>query len=135
MPANRPTSVELLNAVRGFLKIEVLPLLEGSEKYHLQVALNAVSIIEREISMAARLDEEERGRLGSLVGVSGTVSELNQLLCSQIRTRGHTYRDPRLMDHLLRTTLGKMSIDNPKYATYVRELATAGADEANLTPT
>jgi hypothetical protein len=133
MPANRPTGVELLNAVQGFLKTEVLPLLKGSEKYHLQVALNAVAIIGRELATGARLDEEEQQRLGSLVGVSGTREDLNRLLCLQIRERRQTYRDPQLMDHLLRTTMGKMSIDNPKYATYVRELAAADSDEPHLT--
>jgi hypothetical protein len=123
MPANRPTSAELLNAVLGFLKAEVLPLVSGSEKYHVHVALNALAILGRELTTGVRLDQEEQQRLTVLVGVSGTCENLNRLLCTRIRARQLTYRDPQLMDHLMRTTMAKMSIDNPKYATYARALA------------
>jgi hypothetical protein len=120
MPSNRPTAVELLQAVGGFLKTEVLPLLNGNQKYHLQVALNALSILGREFTSAAQFDEAERARLSSLLKVSGTREELNRMLCLRIRDRELTYRDPALIAHLKHTAMAKMSIDNPKYATYLR---------------
>jgi hypothetical protein len=134
MPANRPTSVELLNAVQGFLKAEVLPLLNGSEKYHLQVALNALAILGRELTTGVRVDQEEQERLRDLVGASGTCEDLNRELCARIRAGQLTYRDPQLMDHLMRTAMAKMSIDNPKYATYARALeALSGTGVSNAT--
>ena len=120
MPSNRPTSAELLEAVGGFLKTEVLPLLSGSHKYHLQVALNAVAILGREMASAAQFDQAERERLCALLGVAGPLEELNRTLCLKIRDRELSYRNPLLLDHLMQTAMAKMAIDNPKYATYAR---------------
>jgi hypothetical protein len=122
MPSNRPTGAELLQAVGGFLKAEVLPLLNGNEKYHLQIAINAVAILGREFASAAQFDAAEKDRLGMLLGVTGTREELNRLLCLRIRERKLTYQDPPLRAHLMQTAMAKMSIDNPKYATYTRAL-------------
>ncbi len=130
MPTNRPTNVELLDAVRDFLKAEVLPRLDGTGKYHLQVAVNALSILGRELSSGVQFDAAEQERLGALLGATGAREELNRLLCTRIRERQFTYRDPTLLDHLMRTAMAKMSIDNPKYATYVSTLAKSGADES-----
>ena len=120
MASNRPTSAELLEAVGGFLKAEVLPLLSGNHKYHLQVALNALAILGREMGSAAQFDQAERARLSALLKVEGTLEELNRVLCLKIRDRQLTYRDPQLLDHLMHTAMAKMAIDNPKYATYTR---------------
>jgi hypothetical protein len=122
MPTHRPSSAELLNAVQGFLKEEAQPQLSGSVKYHLQVAINALMILGREWESGARLDAEEHERLKVLMRLSGSREELNALLCARIRERAITYGDPQLMDHLLQSSMAKMSIDNPKYATYLREL-------------
>lgn len=121
MPTNRPTSSELIQAVQSFLKTEVMPALGGSTKYHLQVALTALSIVGRELTGADQLDAAEHARLRELLGMQGSREELNGMLCASIRARGFTYRDAALFDHLLKTTMGKMSIDNPKYATYSKE--------------
>jgi hypothetical protein len=129
MPTNRPTNVELLNAVRDFLKAEVLPRLGGTEKYHLQVAVNALSILGRELTSGVQFDAAEQERLAALLGTAGTREVLNRLLCTRIRERQFPYCDPKLIDHLMRTAMAKMSIDNPKYATYVSTLAQSSADE------
>jgi len=127
MPTNRPTSSELLHAVQGFLKGEVLPQLSDNVKYHLQVAIHALSILGRELQSGARFDAEEHARLNTLMQMSGSREQLNRLLCERIRERAITYGDSPLMDHLLQSTMAKMSIDNPKYATYVRELERLGS--------
>jgi hypothetical protein len=119
MPSNRPTSAELLEAVQTFLKAEVLPALSGSSKYHVQVALSALGIVGREMAGADRLDAAERARLADLLHTEGSREELDRLLCARIRERQLTYRDAALVEHLRLTTMGKMSIDNPKYATYL----------------
>lgn len=123
MPSNSPTSAELLHAVQKFLKMEVLPALSGSSKYHVQVALTALGIVGREMADADRLDAAERHRLGELLRTQGSLEELNRLLCAGIRERRLSYRDAALIEHLKLTTMGKMSIDNPKYATYLQEIS------------
>jgi len=121
MPANRPTSAELLEAVQEFLSKEIAPQVSGSASYHLKVATNALAILEREAIQGPALDEAERAGLRGLLGRDGARDELNAALCAEIRERRKTYTDSALVSHLMKTTLGKMAIDNPKYATYVRE--------------
>jgi hypothetical protein len=123
MPSNRPTANELLEALGAYLKAEVLANLSGNAKYHMQVALNAVAILGREMISAAQLDDAERARLSALLKISGTREELNRLLCQRIRDRQLSYRDSKLIDHLMQTAMAKLAIDNPKYATYTRALA------------
>jgi hypothetical protein len=130
VPINSPTAAELTQAVQEFLKADVLPLLGAGEardssrhKYHLLVTLNALTIIARELTLGPALDEAERQRLTALVGPEGALPEANRRLCARIRAREMSYRDPALLEHLLKTTMGKMAIDNPRYATYLAALA------------
>src|SRR5262249_17335155 len=68
---DRPTALELLAAVRGFLERDVVPVLDGPRRFHALVAANVLAIVARE------LDGEEDGltaewrRLASLVGEAG----------------------------------------------------------------
>jgi hypothetical protein len=50
---DRPTAQELLDAARGALGENVLPLLEGRAAFELRVALRALGIVERELRHAA----------------------------------------------------------------------------------
>jgi Domain of unknown function (DUF6285) len=129
VPINSPNAAQLLTAVQEFLKDELLPELTSAQRYPLQVALNGIAIVTRELELGPTLDTAERERLRPLVGDAPALTQLNRLLCERIRARELTYRDGALVDHLLRTTLGKLSIDNPNYATYQQELARpAGQD-------
>jgi hypothetical protein len=138
VPINCPTAAELTDAVREFLKADVLPLLGGGDaagdaarhRYHLLVTLNALSIVARELSLGPALDAAERERLTALVGPGGTLADANRRLCARIRAREMSHRDPALLDHLLKTTMGKMSIDNPRYATYLAALAARPEEHA-----
>ncbi len=47
---------------------------------------------------------------------------LERELCERIRDRSLTASSPGLMDHLMASTLAKMSIDQPNYASYLRAL-------------
>jgi hypothetical protein len=46
---DRPTSIELLDAARGALGDDVLPLLEGRAAFQLRVTLRALGIVGREL--------------------------------------------------------------------------------------
>ena len=45
---DRPTAVELLEAVRHFLESDVVPALEGPKKFHARVAANLMNVLSRE---------------------------------------------------------------------------------------
>ena len=71
-------------------------------------------------------DEAERQRLVQLLGRDGSLEELNRLLCSRIRAGDFGLSNRKLMDHLWATTLDKVAVDQPNYASYQRSLAERG---------
>ena len=122
MPSNRPTRDELLEAVAEFLEKRVMPKLDKHTAFHTRVAINVLNIVRRELEHGSRLDAEELERLKSLLGREGTLEELNAELCRKIQSGDLDRRSKDLMEHLLRTTLGKVSIDQPSYSAYKRAL-------------
>lgn len=115
---NRPTAAELIGAVATFVEQDVMPNLEGGLNFRCRVATNALRIIERELELAPDLDEAELKRLIELLGADGPLTDLNLELSERIRSGTISIDDPGLLDHLKRTTLGKASIDNPRYSGY-----------------
>ena len=61
--------------------------------------------------------DAERTRLVALTGDGNTadVHALNATLCALIADGKIATDDPALRDHLLRSVLARMAIDNPKY--------------------
>jgi hypothetical protein len=57
-----------------------------------------------------------------LLGHQGDAPALERELCERIRSGSLTTDSPGLIDHLMACTLAKMSIDQPSYASYRREL-------------
>jgi hypothetical protein len=71
-------------------------------------------------------DEEERRRLAHLLGRDGSLEDLNKLLCSRIASGELGLANAELVDHLWATTLDKVAVDQPTYASYQRALAERG---------
>ncbi len=119
MPTVRPTCRELVEAVREFLERDLLPEVDGPLSFQIRVSINVVKIIERELTFGDAADEAERERLHGLLGRDGTREELNRALCQQLRCEAQDVEDPRLIEHLRKTTMAKLSIDNPSYSSYL----------------
>lgn len=125
MPTNLPSAAQLLDAVADHLSEDVLDKLSGHDAFNLRVAINALRILQRETTLGPALDEAERRRLAALLHRDGDRDALVADLCGRVRVDRLDHRDPALLDHLMQTALGKLSIDNPKYATYLRALSGA----------
>ena len=110
-----PETTELLEAVRGFLN-EARERLDGRHAFHALVAANVVDIVRRELSLGADAEAGEAARLASLLGRDGSRDELLRALCAAIRTGDIAFDDPVLIDHLERTTLDRLAIDQPGYS-------------------
>jgi 3-methyladenine DNA glycosylase AlkD len=123
MSENRPTAKDLVEAVREFLETRVMPVMQGQTAFHARVAANVLAIVERELELGPVLDADEHERLRRLLEKEGTQAELNRELCLRIREGMMEYEDPALVEHLRRTTMGRLSIDNPRYAAYQRALS------------
>jgi hypothetical protein len=111
----RPTAAELVVAVADFLDDEIRPALEGRLAFHARVAVNALRIVERELTSGAEVAAAERARLRALTGGDGDLHELNALLSERIRAGELSIEDSALRDHLIRSVLARIAIDNPGY--------------------
>ena len=120
---DQPSAAELLRAVNDFLQERVLPQLEGHAAFHGRVAANVLAIVQRELETAPEANAAELARLGRLLGEEGSLEDLNRALCRRIRSGELGMDTPGLVDHLWETTLTKVAIDQPKYATYQRVIS------------
>src|SRR5438874_12780467 len=82
---DRPTAVELLEAVREFLEQDVMPAVEGRVRFHTRVAVNALGMLERELRLGPELAAAERARLGALLGHDADRDALTEELAGGIR--------------------------------------------------
>jgi hypothetical protein len=96
--------------------------LQGHAAFHARVAANALDIVKRELEVAPAANTEETSRLQSLLGMEGLLEDLNRELCRRIEAGEVGLDTPGLKDHLWRTTLTKLSIDQPNYSGYRRAL-------------
>jgi hypothetical protein len=115
-----PHPAQLVAGVADFLKREILPLTEGARSFHL--ALSALDLVRRQLSLGAESDTAEAQRLEMLLGRQGSLEDLNRALCDLIASGGFTLATPGLKDHLWATTMTKLAVDQPSYASYRREL-------------
>lgn len=113
---DQPSIRELVEAVREFLENRAMPELKGHTAFHARVAANALAIVVRELEQGATVMQEERMRLSVLLGHDGTLENLNRELCRRIRSGEFTLSTPGLPEHLERTTLDKLAIDQPGYS-------------------
>ena len=121
---DRPTAGEFAEAIREFLEKEILPELEDSRvQFRTRVAMNALSILEREVEQEESLLQAEHERLtrllgedhatpGSLEELRGQVLELNRDLAGRIRS-GEV--PDSTLELLRETTADKLRVASPKY--------------------
>ncbi|MBV9533071.1 MAG: hypothetical protein JO283_18890, partial [Bradyrhizobium sp.] len=57
-----------------------------------------------------------------LLGMAGPLFELNRALAEKIANGEVDLQTPRLAEHLWQTTMDKLAVDQPNYASYRREL-------------
>ena len=115
---DRPAASDLLAAVQRFLSETAMPQLSGQAAFHARVASNVLDILAREMALAPAFQKAELARLESLLGESGDLLDLNRKLCDKIGAGEMDLSTPGLKDHLIRTTMGKLAIDQPRYQGY-----------------
>lgn len=119
----QPTPAEILATVATFLRDTAVPQLSGHASFTARVAANAVDLVRRELELRDTSNREEQARLEALLGHAGTLDELNAELAAAIRSDRMATDRADLLDHLWRTTLDKLAIDQPSYASYRAALA------------
>ena len=119
---DEPTPSELIRAVADFLRNDITPQIGGHSAFKLRVAINALDLVTRQLTLESGSDAAEAERLSQLLGRQGSLGELNRLLAGKIASGEADLQTPGLAGHLWQTTLDKLAVDQPNYAAYRREL-------------
>jgi hypothetical protein len=119
---DEPTPTELIRAVADFLRNDVTPQIGGHSAFKMRVAINALDLVTRQLTLESSSDAAEAERLSELLGRQGSLGELNRALAGKIANGEADLQTPRLADHLWQTTMDKLAVDQPNYAAYRREL-------------
>jgi Domain of unknown function (DUF6285) len=130
---DEPTPVEILAAVADFLRQSALPQMQEDTVFHMRVSINALELVRRQLELAPQSDAAEQARLRVLLGRDGPLQELNRDLAGRIARGEMTVETPGLLDHLWASTMEKLAVDQPNYASYRRALARRSTDPAKHT--
>jgi len=123
---DEPTLEELIRAVADFLRHDIAPGISGHNSFKLRVSINALDLVMRQLALAQGSDAAEAARLTRLLGEEGTLGELNRILADRIAKGEADLETPGLAAHLWQTTMDKLAVDQPNYASYKRELGEKG---------
>jgi len=119
---DEPTPTELTKAVADFLRDDIAPTLSGHNAFKLRVAINMLELVRRQLSLEEASDAAEAARLARLLGMDGSLLELNRALAGKIARGEVDLQTPGLFEHLWQTTMDKLAVDQPNYASYRREV-------------
>ena len=119
---DEPAPEELIKAVADFLRSDIAPAISGHNAFKLRVSINALELVTRQLTLESRSDAAEAARLSRLLGMQGSLTELNRMLADRIANGEIDLQTPGLADHLWQTTMAKLAVDQPNYASYRREL-------------
>ena len=133
---DEPTPTELIKAVADFLRNEIAPAIKGHNAFKLRVGINALDLVTRQLTLCMQPptrsrrqlaleqgnDAAEAVRLKELLGSDDSLIELNRALSDKIAKGEVDLRTPGLAEHLWQTTMDKLAVDQPNYASYKREL-------------
>ena len=124
---DEPTPEELTKAVADFLRNDIAPEISGHNAFKLRVSINALDLVARQLALEEASDAAEAARLSQLLGMQGSLGELNRALADRIAKGELDLQTPGLSEHLWQTTLAKLAVDQPNYASYKRELGNKGS--------
>jgi Domain of unknown function (DUF6285) len=108
-PHDVPSTGELVEAVREWLQSDVLAATDGRLHYHTRVAINVLSIVERELALGATHEEAHLDRLRTL-GVADDAA-----LSAAIRSGALDDRLPEVRALVWESVRDKLAVANPKY--------------------
>jgi Domain of unknown function (DUF6285) len=115
MTQDRPDAAELVQAVREFLEHDVMTATTGRVQFHTRVAINALGMIERELTDGPARADAERARATELLGHGGEARLLERELASRIRDGSLDDRLAAVREHVRATVREKLLVANPGY--------------------
>ena len=117
-----PPEISLLEEIIDDLDNNLIPLLKGHNRFFAFVAKNSLKICIREIKLIDNYERLEKERLNEILNADGDIKELNKDLCERIKNKKIDLESNFLQQHLIKTTMAKLSIDQTKYSGYLKAL-------------
>jgi hypothetical protein len=115
---SHPTAAELARSVAQWLN-EVRPQLDSRNAYLARVAINALGVIDRELTQSDETESAITPRLSTLLmqesGDDRDYASLTRELCAALRNGHLDINTQGLLAILRDDTLAKLSIDQPNY--------------------
>ncbi|MGB3302014.1 DUF6285 domain-containing protein [Gordonia sp. (in: high G+C Gram-positive bacteria)] len=105
---NSPTAAELVDAVREFLQDQVLDATSGSVGFHVRVAINALSIVHRELTASDDAPDNYRREIAAL-GYPDSAAFAEAIAAGDLDDRSS-----ELNALLTRAVAAKLQVDNPR---------------------
>src|SRR5258708_34169663 len=110
---DEPTREELIKAVVDFLRSDIAPEISGHNAFKLRVSINALDLVTRQLTLEQDSDAAEVSRLSQLLGVQGSLTELNRTLADRIAKGELDLQTPGLAEHLWQTPMEQLALDQP----------------------
>jgi AcrR family transcriptional regulator len=109
MPHDVPTAAELLEAVREWIKRDIIEPGATPNRFHARVAANVLAIVERELALGPAPEAAHRERLARL-GVADDAE-----LAAAIRTGDFDDRLDEVRALVWASVRDKLAVANPRY--------------------
>jgi len=109
-PHDRPTAVELVEAVRELLTDELLDAVDGRLRFQVRVAANALAMVGRELELGPTQAAAHAERLAAL-GVADDAA-----LVAAIRAGAMDDRWDEVTAAVRAAVIDKLAVSNPTYA-------------------
>lgn len=111
---DRPTVVELVEAVREYLERDVMAV-EGRVGFHARVAARVLAMVERELEIGPAQHAAAHERLAALLETDGSVRELETELARRIRAGELTDRSASVLAVARASVRAKLAVSDPYY--------------------
>lgn len=106
-----PRKEELLEATVAWL--ETAP--SSADGFHRKVAVNALGIVSRELAQWPAAEAAAVARMRAILDREGDYAALNAAVAEALRDGSVSADSPVVFDHLRRTALDTLAIDQPRY--------------------
>ena len=118
---NPPSREELITSIIEFIENDVIDELIGQKRFHAHVAKNSLQIVLRQLKVEEKNNQSEKSRLKEILKIDKDLNEMNKILCQKIDNEEIDINNNDLIDHLFKSTMEKLSIDQPNYSAYLDE--------------
>ena len=104
-----PSAAQLIESVREWIERDLIPASQGRVQFQARVAVTALSIVERELSLSDELAARHAERLASL----GCADDAE--LAAQIRSGVFDGRHAEVRAAVRESVVDKLRVANPRY--------------------